>query len=44
MCAQLDFEVMCKEPKKEGRLHNFHEFWSEEVQYKKASKKENFDV
>jgi hypothetical protein len=32
MCVQLDLEMMCKRPKKEGRLPNFHEFWNEEVQ------------
>jgi hypothetical protein len=44
MCAQLDLEVMCKRSKKEGRLPNFHEFWSEEVHYNKDSKNENFDI
>jgi hypothetical protein len=44
MCVQLDFEVICKRPKKEGRLPNLHEFWNDEVHYKKNSKKEIFDV
>jgi hypothetical protein len=35
MCFQLDFKVICKKTKKEGRPFNFHEFWSEEVQCKK---------
>jgi hypothetical protein len=35
MYAQLDLKVMFKRPIKEGRLPNFHEFWSEEFYYKK---------
>ena len=39
MCAQLDFEVIFKRSQKEGRLANFHEFWSEEVHCKKDPQK-----
>jgi hypothetical protein len=33
MFVQLDSKVMCKKPKKEGRLPNFNELWSEEVHF-----------
>jgi hypothetical protein len=30
--------------KKEGRIPNFHEFWSEEVHCKKDLQKNTFDI
>jgi hypothetical protein len=39
MCAHLDLEVICKRLKKEGRIPNFHDFWSEEVHCKKDIQK-----
>jgi hypothetical protein len=35
MYAPIESKVICKRYKNEGRLPNFHEFWSEEVHSKK---------
>jgi hypothetical protein len=40
MCAQLDFKVMYKRPKEEGRLPNFMNFGVKKFTIKKISKKE----
>jgi hypothetical protein len=44
MYAQVDFEVIYKISKKEGRPSNFCKFWSKEVHYRKDLQKKNFDV
>jgi hypothetical protein len=35
MCAQIDLEVMCKRPKKNGIPFNFHEFGVKKIHSKK---------
>jgi hypothetical protein len=37
MCVQLDLEVICKKPKKEGRLSNFEEFHPQKRPSKKKA-------
>jgi cephalosporin-C deacetylase-like acetyl esterase len=39
MRAQLNLEMIYKIPKKERRPSDFHEFWSEEMHYKKDLQK-----
>jgi hypothetical protein len=39
MYGQLDLEMISNIPKNERRPSHFHEIWSEEVCYKKRSKK-----
>ena len=39
MCAQLDLKVACKRLKIKRIPYDFHEFWSEEVHFKKYPQK-----